>query len=127
MIDLPKFIVAYPELKSSLNRHIWIWNGIVALLLFALHRAYVLPYLLGAMVGYGYLLSLFLSAEYPQRRLTIVLSVLRMAVAGFLIVAMGQFRIFETGVVFCGFLSYKIVLILEIVRYSVGMKLNSGK
>lgn len=125
--NLPKFIVDYPELKRHMRRDIWVLNALGALVMLLVKPEFTLFYLGGTIIGYAYLWSLFLSTECPERKLAVFLSVTRMFFAAFLVVAMGQFRLWETGVVFCGFLSYKLILILEIVRFSVGKELNSGK
>lgn len=122
-MTLPEF----PQFKMGLIRKTILFSVAVTLLLLIFYPAYAIYYSLGTAVAFGYLFSLFLSVEAPKRRLTIVLSIIRMALVGFLLVWLGQFRLLETTVVFSGFLSYKCVLVAQIIWYSVGTKLKSGK
>lgn len=117
----------YPQFKMALVRNMVIVCAVITLLLLVFYPTYAIYYSLGSTVAFCYLFSLFLSVEAPKRRLTIILSIIRMALVGFLLVWLGQFRLLETTVVFSGFLSYKCVLVAQIVWYSVGTKLKSGK
>ncbi len=122
MLKLSQKAVQYPELKTRLIRNTLIWSALVTGILLIVYPKVVRPYVLGALLGYAYLFSLFLSVESPKRVFTIIISMIRMAIVSFLIVWIGQFRLLEIGVAFCGFLSYKIVLVLEFIRYSVEIK-----
>lgn len=124
---LPKRIVNYPELKSHVIRATWVVGGIGSVGLALFNPAMAILFAAGAMLGYGYLLSLFLTAEAPQRRMAGLFSIVRIGIASVLIALLGQFKPLETGVVFCGFLSYKVVLVLEFIRFSIGIQRNSGK
>lgn len=127
MLYLSNHIVQYPLLKSRLLRFTWIPGLLISIPLFLIYPALGIHFVYGIGLGYLYLLSLFMSTEAPKRRLAGVLSVTRMAAFSFFIAFMGQFKPLETCVVFCGFLSYKLVLVLETVRFTVGIKLNRGK
>jgi hypothetical protein len=126
MFYIPRDGVDYPNLKSRLYRYTPIFSSAVTLTLFCVSQKWALAFLYGSILGLGYLWSLFLSTEAPKRKLTTVITVLRMVTVSFLIVWLGHFELHETCIVFLGFLSYKVVLVLEYVRYSVGMKLSRG-
>ncbi len=127
MFYIPENIVDYKALKGRLIKHLIILDIIAVIALWMMHPAFLPRYVMGAILGLGYLFSLFFSTEFPERRLAIGLSIVRMSTVSFLIVMLGEFKLLETCVVFCGFLSYKLVLVLEFVRYSIGIKFNSGK
>jgi hypothetical protein len=123
-LDFPQNREDYLLFKSKLSKTMWIYNLLVTLLVLCLWPHAVLPYIKGALLGYVYLFSLFVSAEWPSKGMAIALFFIRMLTVSFLIVWFGQFTLYDTCVL--GFLSYKIVLTLEFVRYSVGINQNSG-
>lgn len=127
MLYLPKNAVDYPTFKTRLVRNLLIWALFSTLAVFLFYPAWVSHYVLGVGLGFGYLWSLFRTVEYPQKKLSQVFSMVRILCVSFLIVWGGQFKLLDTCIVFCGFLSYKVVLVLEYVRYSVGIKFYRGK
>jgi hypothetical protein len=84
-------------------------------------------FFMGLSIGFGYILSLFLTVESGQRKFTQVLSIFRMLIVSFLIVWVGHFKLLETSIVICGFLSYKVVLSLEFIDSLIGSKEHRGK
>lgn len=127
MLHIVKKPVDYADLKFRLLNTTWMVGAVGAVIVLFTLPKMVMPFIMGVIVGYGYLFSLFMSAEVPQRKLSIALSIIRMATVSFLIAWLGGFGLLNTCVVFCGFLSYKVVLVLESVRHSVGITLNRGK
>ncbi len=73
----PKQIVDYAAFKKRLFRRTALLNLLVAIVLAVIKPACVLHYCAGAMLAYGYLWSLCFTAEYPQRKMAVVLSVMR--------------------------------------------------
>lgn len=69
----------------------------------------------GILLGFGFLVTLMGNAHLPLGKFQIVFSLTRMLLFAYLIVYAGQFNVSEIGVVFCGFLSYKMVLLMDIV------------
>jgi hypothetical protein len=126
MFFIRQAIVKYPDLKAKLLRKTWLVAVLLAAPFVFLNHHQAFLVITGGMLAYAYMLSMFFATEFPQRRLAIGLSIIRMATVSFLIVWTGQFKLLDTCVVFLGFLSYKIVLVLEFIRYSVGIKLHRG-
>jgi hypothetical protein len=122
MLTLAKTIVEYPRFKRQLlTQTAFLALGVSLILLLKWPHA-LMPYVMGVIISYGYLLSLAVASEMPQRKLAIGLSIFRVAIVSFLIVWVGQFQVFATGVVLAGFLSYKIILTLLMVRHTVALK-----
>lgn len=119
--------VQYEALKARLFKNTGIISVLMGLILVFTMPQQLLFLWAGTLMAYGYLFALSFQAEFPQRRLAVALSIIRMATVSFLIVWVGQFKLLETCIVFCGFLSYKIVLVLEFVRHSVGIQFHRGK
>ncbi len=92
-------------------------SGIIAI--FSLEDAFLL--IKGALIGLAYIFSLFMYVETPHKTLAVMLSIVRMLIVSFLIVWIGHFRLWDISIVFCGFLSYKGVLIFEMVRSVLGI------
>ncbi len=119
--------LTYPELKQTLLLGTAVLGILLGILLWVISPEWVLPFLKGVLLGLGYLYTLCLTVETPKRGFTIFISITRAALFGFLIVYFGQFRLWETGVVFCGFLSYKIMVIWAVIRASIGIRSHRGQ
>lgn len=123
----PNQVIPFPEFKAALIRHTWIWSVLATLIVAIAFPTLLRPFVIGVVTGYLYLKSLIFTTEHPQKRWAFVISMVRMVFVSFLIVNVGQFKLLDTCVVFLGFLSYKVVLIVELLRRSVGFKRSSGK
>jgi hypothetical protein len=73
----------------------------------------------GMALGWVNLILLIRSAEKPREKAQAGMSVVRMMGLGYLIVLAGQGNTFETSVVIAGFLSYKLILLWEILHKGV--------
>ncbi len=74
------------------------------------------PAIGGVLIGVFFLWSLMYTADHPRGRLQIVFSLTRMLLLAYLIVKLGHLRVLDTTVVICGFLSYKVGLVMEYAR-----------
>ncbi len=82
-----------------------------------IYEPHFLKYALaGICVGIFFMGSLMFSAEHPKGREQVVFSLTRMVLLAYIIVMLGDFRLQETGIVICGFLSYKVGLVIEYVK-----------
>ncbi len=122
-----KRIFQFSKLKNRLYVGMLILNLWLGSLIAIKWPEYLEPYLWGALLSYGYIFSLARMIELPKSKLAIALSVIRMVSVSFLIVFAGEFKLLDTCVVFCGFLSYKIVLFVEVIRQNIGITFKSGK
>lgn len=127
MLFIPKQALDYKTLRGRATRNTLIVAAAWTLLWLVIRPEWGVLAGLGGVMSYCYLLSLFLTTEAPNRKLTIVVSTLRTVTVSFLIVFAGQFRLLDMCLVFSGFLSYKVVLIVEYIRHSIGFRPNRGK
>jgi hypothetical protein len=115
---------------------VWLYTTLLnaaILTFFAFAQPHWFLYLLGGMfVGYGYLASMALQNRIIQFRPAMIgLSILRMLTTSMLVVWIGHLdpgaaepKIYETGIVIVGFLSYKLVLFIEYWRISRSRQKN---
>lgn len=117
MVSLP--VLSYPDLK----RRLWRYQIVTAFVMggfFLWYQAALLPWLVGGVVlGSFFLGSLMFSAEYPRNHVQFVFSLFRMVLLAYLIVCIGNFKFLETAVVICGFLSYKVGIVIETVIHAL--------
>lgn len=88
-------------------------NGLLIITASVLAPHWVEYLIYGMVFGLFYLWSLGWNARHPKGNFQFVFSLTRMMLLAYGIVCAAKFRILETGVVICGFLSYKIVLLVE--------------
>ncbi len=105
---------------TALKRVLWIRMAVISslfLISIMLYDPYFIKYAVsGIFVGIFFLGSLMFSADHPRGRVQVVFSLTRMVLLAYIIVMLGDFRLQETGIVICGFLSYKVGLLIEYVK-----------
>jgi hypothetical protein len=100
-------------LKGRLLLRTLVVNFVSVLVLSVTQTAGLVYYMAGATLGLLFLITLFFSVEHPRGKAQTVMSIGRMIGMAYIIVALGNFNIWQTFIVICGFLSYKLVLVLE--------------
>lgn len=120
------YVIDFKTMKHRLLVYTGLVNGLGALVLFFVQPAWLLYYVMGGVISYGYLLSSFLTSEHPRKGISIVMSAIRVALVGFLIAWVGHFSVLYSTVVIAGFLSYKIVLLADFVIHCIGPTQTRG-
>ncbi len=122
-MTLQRFKSTNPIDFKALKRVLWIRMVIVSSLFLVgitFYQPHFFKYALaGICVGIFFLGSLMYSADHPRGRVQVVFSLTRMVLLAYIIVMLGDFRLQETGIVICGFLSYKVGLLIEYVKQAV--------
>ncbi|MBY0403588.1 MAG: hypothetical protein K2X66_06785 [Cyanobacteria bacterium] len=109
LFDIVKIGKQYPRIWF-LTAVVWLFMG-VGVAIFSPDN--LISILKGLVLGTFYQFFLMKNALVPLGKFQIVFSLTRMVLFAYLIVYIANFNFLETGVVICGFLSYKLVLMGE--------------
>ena len=127
MPRLPQLLIPYSQFKPDFIRHLVVISTVLTLAVTCFKPAWGVYFGAGAGLGILFNLSMFLTVEAPKRSWVLALTAGRVVTVGFLIVLLGRFGLSNILIVISGFLSYKIVLIIQFIRYSVGLSPSRGK